>query len=461
MQQVVQTESHFPGAPACDSSSQEQYAHPAHYESGHTPSWYSPPPPFTPPSYSSHSQTTHSFTSDASSLAPPAFPEPELPTDQAQTSGLSGKKHKKKKDKAKGPAASPQHHLIYLGVQIPDPLAPRVSLGVQKVKGYLPKEHFKTFMHYTRPEVIANEDMVVKLVDLFMILDVKHMDALDDYCVAKTGKNLAEHIETLSVNSDWKFAFKALALGPVGFDVELARKALAGFGTNEMLLIELILGRQAAEIKLLKAAYKARYGKDLADDVKNDISGKSERLFLMALNAQKPANDSNGTVDEKKVAQDVEALHHASKKKDEAAFCEILVNRSDVHLSAVITAYSEKHDKTLSKVVKKTFSGTMHQAMLYIIQGVKPKRDKQGIWRDAKLLEKSMAGFGTRTTQLTYRLIRAYWNVERLESIKFSYQWRYHKYLDHRVKGETSGIYRALLFRILMSTDGRRAKKNE
>ena len=44
-----------------------------------------------------------------------------------------------------------------------------------------------------------------------------------------------------------------------------------------MLLTELILNRNQDELRLLIAAYKKRWGKDLVDDVKSDLSGKLER----------------------------------------------------------------------------------------------------------------------------------------------------------------------------------------
>jgi annexin A7/11 len=71
----------------------------------------------------------------------------------------------------------------------------------------------------------------------------------------------------------------------LAFDVELLKRSLAGIGTDEMLLTELVLNRNQDELRLLIAAYKKRWGKDLVDDVKNDLSGKLERsepllLFL-------------------------------------------------------------------------------------------------------------------------------------------------------------------------------------
>jgi len=47
--------------------------------------------------------------------------------------------------------------------------------------------------------------------------------------------------------------------------------------TNEMILTELLLNRPQDELRLLIAAYKQRYGKDLVDAVKSDLSGKLER----------------------------------------------------------------------------------------------------------------------------------------------------------------------------------------
>jgi len=102
----------------------------------------------------------------------------------------------------------------------------------------------------------------------------------------------------------------------------------------------------------------------------------------------------------------------------------------------------------------------MEMALLYIVHGVKPKRDRQGVWRDAKLLEKTMKGSGTRDTALTYRLIRTHWNPARMEAVKAAFvEYRKHKAktfdsskewsLYGRVKNETSGNYEALLLLLI------------
>ena len=102
----------------------------------------------------------------------------------------------------------------------------------------------------------------------------------------------------------------------------------------------------------------------------------------------------------------------------------------------------------------------MEMALIYLVQGVKPKRDRQGLWRDAKLLEKTMKGTGTRDVALTYRIIRTHWNPARMEAVKAAFvEYRNHKAktfgpgkewtLYQRVKSETSGNFEVLLLSLI------------
>ncbi|KAF8799887.1 Annexin [Phlegmacium glaucopus] len=343
--------------------------------------------------------------------------------------------------------------LWYLGTAIPDPQAPPAPHGVQKVPGYDPAATFELVVK------AINTVSDTQLSNTLLPLDVFKMDALRDYAIAKTGKSLPDLIQKNSLSgssfrfSDCSIALRALTLGPLGFDVDLVNKALVGFGTDEVLLTELILGRSGNEIRLLIEGYRVRYGRDLVSAVKSDLSGKTELMFIMALNGQRPADHL--PVDHAQVAADIETLHHASKKREEVPFFEVLINRSNPHIAAVVTGFATRY-KSLSKVIKKTFSGQMEDSLLYIMHGAKPKRDGQGFWRDAKLLEKSMKGMGTKDMQLIYRLVRAHWDPNRLEAIKSAYQRRYGKSLESRVKGETSGDYQKLLVAIVKSSETRR-----
>lgn len=95
----------------------------------------------------------------------------------------------------------------------------------------------------------------------------------------------------------------------------------------------------------------------------------------------------------------------------------------------------------------------MAQAIIYMIQGIKPKKGKDGsIWRDAKLFEATMKGWGTRDGDLIYRLTRARWNSVRFHLINEAYERKYGTSLAKRIKGETSGEYRDILMLLFHSS---------
>ena len=68
-----------------------------------------------------------------------------------------------------------------------------------------------------------------------------------------------------------------LSLGPLDGDLHLLHRAASGIGTHEDLLNEILLGRTNEEIWLLKEGYKRKYGKDLVDVVRGELSMKTER----------------------------------------------------------------------------------------------------------------------------------------------------------------------------------------
>lgn len=82
----------------------------------------------------------------------------------------------------------------------------------------------------------------------------------------------------------------------------------------------------------------------------------------------------------------------------------------------------------------------MQSALLYQLEaGI----DRAG--HDAALLEGAMAGIGTKDHQLVNRVIRCHWDRHHLAQVKGAYKVIFHKNLDHRIRGETSGDYQKLM----------------
>ncbi|GLB44961.1 putative annexin repeats [Lyophyllum shimeji] len=334
--------------------------------------------------------------------------------------------------------------LQYMGLVVPNPHAPPLPYGVAKVPGYDPAPDAESVRKATKG-FGTNDELLIKTLTKIGILQ---MDALADYYVTKYGKRLVDLLDS-ETSSYFGMGIHALATGPLAWDIELLHKALDGVGTNEDLLTEILLGRTNEDVYRLTVGYKSKYGVDLAVKIKGDLSGKTEKLYLIALNANRPPDTA--PVDQVAVNKDIDVLFEASQKrndKDEMAFFDIILTRSNPHLSAVIDGYGKKY-RSLTKVVKATFSGHTRDSLLYVVEGVKPKRDGKGIWRDAKLIDKAMVGFGTRDNELVWRIVRAHWDPRRMAAIKEAYHRRTRKILEDRVGKETSGSYKKLMLALI------------
>ncbi|KAJ1598702.1 hypothetical protein NDA14_007318 [Ustilago hordei] len=275
-------------------------------------------------------------------------------------------------------------------------------------------------------------------------LDAYQIDALRHTFKATVGKDLLSVLE--KETSGWfQAALRAKVLGPVLYDCWLIKRACQGAGTHEDLLNEVILGRTNMEMHLLKQYYQVTYGKNLEKVVEDELSFKTKRMFVMAM--QSVRQEDTAPIDHQAVEADAAALHNAARGAgtDEIAICGILIQRSSPHLAAVAQAYQRHQRKPLSKMIDTEFSGHMRDALRYIVDGA--ENDGQGVTRDARLLEDSMKGMGTKDERLIYRVARLHWNKPRFEGqIKPAYAQLFHKKgLKNRVEGETSGDYKRML----------------
>ncbi|KAL9937040.1 hypothetical protein V8E36_004275 [Tilletia maclaganii] len=286
------------------------------------------------------------------------------------------------------------------------------------------------------------------LIQVLTPLDAWQADTLQHAFKAQTGKDLISVIEK-ETSGYFENVLRAKALGAVQYDAWLIHRATDGVGTNEAILNEVLLGRSPQDMWLLRQAYQQRYGKPLERVVADDLSFKTKRLFVMAMQPGARPDDSL-PVDSRLVDSDVETLRRASRGAgtDEIAIAGVLLNRNGPHLAALARQYEAKHRTKLSKMIKSEFSGHFEDALLYVVLGA--EGGGAGIERDAKLIEDAMAGMGTKDELLIVRIVRASWNRQRFEHIKQAYAHKHSKKgLKNRVEGETSGDYKRALSAIV------------
>ncbi|XP_048863165.1 annexin A11-like [Brienomyrus brachyistius] len=140
-------------------------------------------------------------------------------------------------------------------------------------------------------------------------------------------------------------------------DVEVLRKAMKGFGTDEQAIIDLLGNRSNKQRVPLLVTYKTAYGKDLVKDLKSELSGNFEKLVLAMLKS--PAQF------------DAAELHDAIKGAgtDEACLIEILSSRTNAEIHAINQVYKTEHKKTLEEAISGDTSGHFRRLLISLAQG--------------------------------------------------------------------------------------------
>jgi mRNA-degrading endonuclease YafQ of YafQ-DinJ toxin-antitoxin module len=221
---------------------------------------------------------------------------------------------------------------------------------------------------------------------------------------------------------------------PAEIDAVNLNTAVKGLGTNEALLLEVLCTRSRDELGLASLAYKKLFGKDLAVDVKDDVSGDFGQMCLKCLDPMRGSRKCD-------VAADLAVLYTAGEGKmgtNEAKFIEILVGSPRAHCEALFHAYATKHGKALDVVIKSEMSGPLGRGLSLLVTPL-PVIFSEKIYG-------SMKGAGTNDCDLI-RFVTS--NRGRLGPIGKRFVETYRKSISAMVTEETSGDYRTSLIKLL------------
>ncbi|XP_061083833.1 annexin A11a isoform X1 [Conger conger] len=145
-------------------------------------------------------------------------------------------------------------------------------------------------------------------------------------------------------------------------DVEVLRKAMKGFGTDEDAIINLLGSRSTKQRVPLLITFKTAYGKDLIKDLKSELSGNFERLVLAMMKT--PAQ------------LDASELHDAIKGAgtDEACLIEILASRSNAEIKEINEVFKRDYKKKLEDMIASDTSGHFRRLLVSLAQGNRDER---------------------------------------------------------------------------------------
>ncbi|MCJ8738893.1 hypothetical protein PDJAM_G00040860 [Pangasius djambal] len=146
-------------------------------------------------------------------------------------------------------------------------------------------------------------------------------------------------------------------------DVEVLRKAMKGFGTDENAIIELLGSRSSKQRVPLVKAYKTTYGKDLIHDIKSEISGNFENLVVAMLKSP--------------TAYDASELREAisGAGTDEPCLIEILSSRTNAEIQEINRIYKAEYGKSLEDAIIHDTSGHFRRLLVSLSQGNRDERE--------------------------------------------------------------------------------------
>ncbi|XP_020808275.1 annexin B10 isoform X2 [Drosophila serrata] len=234
-----------------------------------------------------------------------------------------------------------------------------------------------------------------------------------------------------------------LMMPPVEYLCKQLHAAMAGMGTEEATLVEILCTKSNEEMAQIVAAYEERYQRPLAEQMCSETSGFFRRLLtLIVTGVRDGLNTPTDANEAKEQAAQLYAAGEAKLGTDEEVFNRIMSHASFPQLRLVFEEYKELSGQTIEQAIKHEMSDELHEAMMAIVECV---QSPAAFF--ANRLYKAMNGAGTDDPTLI-RIIVSRSEID-LETIKQEFERIYNRTLHSAVVAETSGDYKRALTALL------------
>ncbi|KAM9737191.1 LOW QUALITY PROTEIN: annexin A2 [Menidia menidia] len=161
-----------------------------------------------------------------------------------------------------------------------------------------------------------------------------------------TNKDLNASLKK-ALSGDLEELLLDLLLPPELLQAQRLQQAMAGLGTDEETLLEVLCTRSGEQLQEISTAFSQSYRKDLQKELKGE-SGDFTRLLLALLNAL--------------------AASLSGKKADPEPWIEILTSRSPEHLDRVLMGLELHTGLAVDQTVEKRFSGDFRLGLKVLVQ---------------------------------------------------------------------------------------------
>ncbi|XP_047738545.1 annexin B9 isoform X2 [Hyalella azteca] len=157
------------------------------------------------------------------------------------------------------------------------------------------------------------------------------------------------------------------------FDDEAAAKrfklAMKGLGSDEAAIISLLVSHSSLQRQAIEEKYKKMYGRDLVDDLKDELGGHFEDAVVAMMTSP--------------YSLLVDALHSAlsGAGTDADVLTEILCCRSTADIESLSWWYEKRHGRTLDEALEDDLNGDFRDLMRGLASG---SREEEGPTDSAK-----------------------------------------------------------------------------
>ncbi|CAD6245088.1 unnamed protein product [Miscanthus lutarioriparius] len=274
--------------------------------------------------------------------------------------------------------------------------------------------------------------------------DAAQRAAISQEYRAVFNQDLARRIAS-ELSGNHKRAMLLWVLDPATRDATILKQALTGDVTDLRAATEVVCSRAPSQLRVVRQAYRARFGCHVEHDLTERTSGDHQRLLLAYLAVPLAEGGPGEVVDPAAVALDARDLYRAGERRlgtDERAFIRVFSERSWAHMAAVARAYHHMYDRSLESAVKSETSGNFCFGLLTVLRCAdSPAR------YFARVLHKAMKGLGTSDSALI-RVVVSRAEID-MQFIKAEYHRMYKRSLADAIHAETSGHYRTFLLSLV------------
>nr|XP_046274239.1 annexin A2 [Scatophagus argus] len=175
-----------------------------------------------------------------------------------------------------------------------------------------------------------------------------------------TQKDLAAGLKK-ALSGDLETLLLDLLMPPLQYDAHRLQQAMAGLGTDEETLLEILCTRSGKQLQDISATYKHLYKKDLEKELKGETSGDFAKLVGALLNKENVAGV---------VQRDIESLSVSlnGKKADAGPWIDILTSRDSDHLNKVLMGLEMESGQMVDQILEKKFTGDIRLGLKVLAQ---------------------------------------------------------------------------------------------